>query len=744
MEEAEQVKNEIALAVESVVEGNAETGIVFDGSPGLEFLCQSIESVLTHGYIGKPSFFGGSKKHYWFMLERVGKKDSLLSPLIAAAARESTVSSAAGRGRTWIRAALVAGPLSAHLSALYVDHRLDMWDWYAPHALAVKEDLVAAVIAALDGLDALQFDLLPKNVRLDTSWQALVEPPKWRRRAASVAAEPKPIGSRRATLASMPNARGKRGKRGGTVGEGEEKGGEGEEVPDSVEAWAGKYKKLERKMETMQLVHASDYAHLQMRLKEMQRDYDEACLDLATLRQEVDANNANSSSHTKANTSTASIGATSSSPSVSFALDNVHDTSRDGASGGSTGGEAQWVDWEEKAARLEEALATAQSRGKEWEAELEGEREKRAQVETVLAETKATLQTLATDHQTLESRFLHLETVHRRELKEKADAQVLAKQMKEAQARAEAAEAAAETLKASNVELILKIQDAERVAVSAAVSTEKDQRLEQLSQQLSEEQAAFQTRLDELAQAHCQELEHLEARLAEATAQTAAARERADQAEARVAEAEAERDRVAKARSHLEEDAAEMAKELEEERRSAGVAAEAAAARASELEERVAQAEAVAQSAEAARVLEEEKAGLARAAADGMSDSISALHDENTELTARVAHLRHEIEIMKQERLISGKDDKDVSACHGCGDAFGVFRRKHHCRKCGVIFCHTCSAQKVALEAACKPVRVCNRCFAFVQSENPEGVDEPIVDPDSIPTNSRSRAQTSS
>lgn len=41
--------------------------------------------------------------------------------------------------------------------------------------------------------------------------------------------------------------------------------------------------------------------------------------------------------------------------------------------------------------------------------------------------------------------------------------------------------------------------------------------------------------------------------------------------------------------------------------------------------------------------------------------------------------------------------DERVSACFECTTIFSFFRRKHHCRSCGRVFCRTCSAQRECL-----------------------------------------------
>uniref|UniRef100_A0ABD2VY21 Hepatocyte growth factor-regulated tyrosine kinase substrate n=1 Tax=Trichogramma kaykai TaxID=54128 RepID=A0ABD2VY21_9HYME len=58
----------------------------------------------------------------------------------------------------------------------------------------------------------------------------------------------------------------------------------------------------------------------------------------------------------------------------------------------------------------------------------------------------------------------------------------------------------------------------------------------------------------------------------------------------------------------------------------------------------------------------------------------------------------------------------DGETCHRCRTAFSTFVRKHHCRACGQVFCHQCSAKtstipKYGIE---KEVRVCNTCYDLV------------------------------
>ena len=61
--------------------------------------------------------------------------------------------------------------------------------------------------------------------------------------------------------------------------------------------------------------------------------------------------------------------------------------------------------------------------------------------------------------------------------------------------------------------------------------------------------------------------------------------------------------------------------------------------------------------------------------------------------------------------------DELVNTCFSCSQTFNLIRRRHHCRRCGYIFCHQCCKNFVFLRCFGynDPVRVCNQCLTFHQ-----------------------------
>lgn len=63
--------------------------------------------------------------------------------------------------------------------------------------------------------------------------------------------------------------------------------------------------------------------------------------------------------------------------------------------------------------------------------------------------------------------------------------------------------------------------------------------------------------------------------------------------------------------------------------------------------------------------------------------------------------------------------DKEVTTCLGCQAKFDFIKRKHHCRRCGHIFCNKCCGSKVQFHRMgfVDPVRVCTPCATVTKQE---------------------------
>ena len=68
----------------------------------------------------------------------------------------------------------------------------------------------------------------------------------------------------------------------------------------------------------------------------------------------------------------------------------------------------------------------------------------------------------------------------------------------------------------------------------------------------------------------------------------------------------------------------------------------------------------------------------------------------------------------------SWQKDDDVDECFKCDVEFSFRERKHHCRRCGTIFCNNCSLKvsPILLYAITNEVRACDKCFTQLISEN--------------------------
>jgi tetratricopeptide (TPR) repeat protein len=97
---------------------------------------------------------------------------------------------------------------------------------------------------------------------------------------------------------------------------------------------------------------------------------------------------------------------------------------------------------------------------------------------------------------------------------------------------------------------------------------------------------------------------------------------------------------------------------------------------------------------------------------------------EASELTVRnrLTEAERQCEDCAIPRQVPWQKDSEVSSCTKCKSAFGLFKRKHHCRVCGLIFCDSCSATRVRPPGFSESIRVCESCalicFHAVKQEN--------------------------
>jgi hypothetical protein len=76
--------------------------------------------------------------------------------------------------------------------------------------------------------------------------------------------------------------------------------------------------------------------------------------------------------------------------------------------------------------------------------------------------------------------------------------------------------------------------------------------------------------------------------------------------------------------------------------------------------------------------------------------------------------------------------DSLASECYQCKLPLTFFRRKHHCRSCGYIFCSTCVSKKALLlhVSATRFCKVCVQCWEAMQREKQDQEGEKTLDDD--------------
>ncbi|KAF8373197.1 hypothetical protein PRIPAC_79626, partial [Pristionchus pacificus] len=88
------------------------------------------------------------------------------------------------------------------------------------------------------------------------------------------------------------------------------------------------------------------------------------------------------------------------------------------------------------------------------------------------------------------------------------------------------------------------------------------------------------------------------------------------------------------------------------------------------------------------------------------------------EIGGRLSESQLAVIDLKEELIpaVAWEDDAGVNGCRVCRGIFTITNRKHHCRRCGLIFCKSCSSGRVRLPSLPNPVRVCDGCMDHLKA----------------------------
>ncbi|KAL6089823.1 hypothetical protein STEG23_025771, partial [Scotinomys teguina] len=110
------------------------------------------------------------------------------------------------------------------------------------------------------------------------------------------------------------------------------------------------------------------------------------------------------------------------------------------------------------------------------------------------------------------------------------------------------------------------------------------------------------------------------------------------------------------------------------------------------------------------RELQDEKAELQKVC----EEQEQALQEMGLHLSQSKLKMEDIKEVNKALKGHTWLKDDEATHCKQCEKEFSISRRKHHCRNCGHIFCNTCSSNELALPSYPKPVRVCDSCHTLL------------------------------
>uniref|UniRef100_A0A182SMD6 FYVE-type domain-containing protein n=1 Tax=Anopheles maculatus TaxID=74869 RepID=A0A182SMD6_9DIPT len=98
-------------------------------------------------------------------------------------------------------------------------------------------------------------------------------------------------------------------------------------------------------------------------------------------------------------------------------------------------------------------------------------------------------------------------------------------------------------------------------------------------------------------------------------------------------------------------------------------------------------------------------------------------------------------EIPSRDRWVK---DEEALHCMCCRRTFSMLNRRHHCRRCGRVVCHSCSKKKLRLQSFYEDVavRVCDDCWSNLAGTQPKDTQTEPGTP--VPSGTHSRMSDSS
>eukprot|EP00731_Ephydatia_muelleri_P029417 Em0020g1061a len=147
-----------------------------DGSYHLVPLCETLEDVFKNGLKQPNSWFGLNPQDYWSWIEPLQdyyfntKQNPILRKMVNEVAESTTLHSLQGKGRCFLRKALVQKVISVPIEHLGGNRRLTTY-WYSDDAIIANPELRETLMALLFELTELDFQLeVEKCSFLNETW----------------------------------------------------------------------------------------------------------------------------------------------------------------------------------------------------------------------------------------------------------------------------------------------------------------------------------------------------------------------------------------------------------------------------------------------------------------------------------------------------------------------------------------------------------------------------------------------